>query len=132
MLELLAVEEMSICVIVYDRTDWNLLRCFQLIHQFLDGHHTAVSDIVDIGRELQSVGSDCDCAPAMQLVNDITDKYEAVKQSLKEKSMAQEEAFKRSFTDVGSFIVSVEFVLIRSINKSEIFQSCITSWLNCF
>lgn len=70
------------------------------MYQLLEDYQTTVDDVVSVGHDLKSLCSDCDCSQAVQLVTSVTEKYEAVRQSLKRKSTAQEETFRRAFTDV--------------------------------
>lgn len=72
----------------------------KLMHQLLEDYQTTVDDVVSVGHDLKSLCFDCDCSQAVRLVTSITEKYEAVRQSLKDKSTAQEETFRRAFTGV--------------------------------
>ena len=69
----------------------------------MDDHRTLVVDLVTTGQELMALSTVEDAAVVQQDIDFICDKYDAVKQSVREKLVKLDEAVRSLSTDVSLF-----------------------------
>ena len=70
------------------------------MQQLMVDYQSVVQDIKSIGHEITSACSNWDCSSVMQLVEDISNRFVTVKQTIKQRLSQLDEIFNRISTDV--------------------------------